>query len=80
VLIWHAGGDARVMIRPSGTEPVLKLYAETVRPVRGRGELPAARAAAAERTEQLLTAAAAALLNPDTEPRRADDQCEGDLP
>jgi phosphomannomutase len=84
VLIWHAGAStgthrARVMIRPSGTEPVLKLYAETVRPVRGRGELPAARAAAAERAEQLLTAAAA-LLNPDTEPRRADDQFEGDLP
>jgi phosphomannomutase len=67
------------MIRPSGTEPVLKLYAEVVRPVRERGELPAARAAAADHAEQLL-AAAAALLNPDTEPRRADDQCEGDRP
>ncbi len=65
VLIWHAGGDARVMIRPSGTEPVLKLYAEAVRPVRSRGELAAARAAAIEQTERML-AAAAALLDPGT--------------
>ena len=49
------------MIRPSGTEPELKIYAEVVRPVRSRGELPAARAAADARVEQLLAAAAAAL-------------------
>ncbi|HEY5400166.1 MAG TPA: hypothetical protein VIL16_32745, partial [Trebonia sp.] len=61
VLIWRIGGDARVMIRPSGTEPELKIYAEVVRPVRSRGELAAARATAAGRAEQLLTAAAAAL-------------------
>jgi phosphomannomutase len=65
VLIWHAGGDARVMVRPSGTEPVLKLYAEAVRPVRSRGELAAARAAAIEQTQRLL-AAAAAQLDPDS--------------
>jgi phosphomannomutase len=61
VLIWHVGADARVMIRPSGTEPELKIYAEFVRPVRSRDELPAARASAAERVEQLLAAAVAAL-------------------
>jgi phosphomannomutase len=61
VLIWRVGGDARVMIRPSGTEPELKIYAEVVQPVRSRGELAAARATAAGRAEQLLTAAAAAL-------------------
>jgi phosphomannomutase len=61
VLIWRVGGDARLMIRPSGTEPELKIYAEVVQPVRSRGELPAARAAAAARVRQLLTAAAAAL-------------------
>ena len=67
VLIWHAGGDARVMIRPSGTEPVLKLYAEAVWPVRSRNELAAARASAAGLAEELLAAAASAL-EPDTGP------------
>ncbi len=59
VLIWHAGGDARVMIRPSGTEPELKLYAEAVWPVRSRAGLAEARANAADRAERLLAAAAA---------------------
>ena len=61
VLIWHAGGNGRVMIRPSGTEPELKLYAEAVWPVRSRDALAAARASAAKHVERLLTAAAAAL-------------------
>ena len=61
VLIWHAGGDARVMIRPSGTEPVLKLYAEAVRPVRSRDELAAARSEAAGHATRLLAAAATVL-------------------
>ena len=67
VLIWHAGGDARVMIRPSGTEPVLKLYAEAVWPVRSRYGLTAARASAAEQATSMLAAAAAAL-EPATDP------------
>ena len=61
VLIWHIGGDARVMIRPSGTEPELKIYAEVVRPVRSRDELAVAREATASHVDQLLTAATAAL-------------------
>ena len=42
------------MIRPSGTEPVLKLYAEVVWPVRSRDELAAARASATEQAERML--------------------------
>ena len=66
VLIWRVGDDARLMIRPSGTEPELKLYAEVVQPVGSRGELAAAREAAAARVRQLLTAAAAALSRGET--------------
>ena len=61
VLIWHAGDDARVMIRPSGTEPVVKIYAEVVQPAGSRDGLAAARSSAAGRVMKLLTAAAAAL-------------------
>jgi phosphomannomutase len=61
VLIWHIGDDARVMIRPSGTEPNLKLYAEVAQPVQSRGDLPAARAGADGRAERLLTEVAATL-------------------
>ena len=61
VLIWHAGDNARVMIRPSGTEPELKIYAEAVWPVRSRDGLAAARASATEHVERMLAAAAAAL-------------------
>lgn len=61
VLIWHAGRDARVMIRPSGTEPVIKIYAEAVGPVRSRADLAAAREAATDQAMNLLSEAAAAL-------------------
>jgi phosphomannomutase len=61
VLIWLAGDNARVMIRPSGTEPELKLYAEAVCLVQSRDGLAAARASATGHVERMLAAAAAAL-------------------
>ncbi|WP_151771623.1 phospho-sugar mutase [Streptomyces abyssomicinicus] len=44
---------ARVIVRPSGTEPKLKCYLEVVVPVASRDSLPAARQAAAERLAAL---------------------------
>ncbi len=54
VLIWHVGDGSRVMVRPSGTEPKLKIYAETVSSVTSRKELAGARAMASETLERLL--------------------------
>jgi phosphomannomutase len=43
LLIFHLDGGARVLLRPSGTEPKLKAYLEVVEPVASTAELPAAR-------------------------------------
>ncbi len=56
--------DARVIVRPSGTEPKLKAYLEVVEPVTG-GDLPAARARAAQVLAALRRDVAAALGLPD---------------
>ncbi|MEW2356894.1 phospho-sugar mutase [Spirillospora sp. NPDC029432] len=52
--------SARVVVRPSGTEPKLKCYLEVVREVPD-GDVPAARAAAARDLEALRDALAAVL-------------------
>jgi phosphomannomutase len=56
VLIYRLPG-ARVVIRPSGTEPKLKAYLEVVEPATAQ-TLPAARTAAARRLGPLRTAVA----------------------
>jgi phosphomannomutase len=59
VLIFRLPG-ARVVLRPSGTEPKIKCYIEIVEPLAGRS-LPAARGAAAERLAPLRHALEAVL-------------------
>jgi phosphomannomutase len=62
VLIFRLPG-ARVVIRPSGTEPKLKAYLEVTEPVPGSG-LAAARQAAAARMTRLRAAVQALLAAP----------------
>jgi phosphomannomutase len=56
-------GGARVVVRPSGTEPKLKAYLEVTAPVAGAWDLPAARAAA-HRDLARIKADLAALVSP----------------
>jgi phosphomannomutase len=57
VLTWHLDG-ARVVVRPSGTEPKLKAYVEVVEPVASRDDLPAARQRATAALDELVAATA----------------------
>ncbi len=45
--------DSRVIVRPSGTEPKLKVYLEVIEPVDGADDLPAARERAADRLARI---------------------------
>jgi phosphomannomutase len=62
VLIFRLPG-ARVVLRPSGTEPKIKCYIEITEPLAGRS-LPAARGLAAERLAPLRHALVAVLAGP----------------
>ncbi|MEV4129808.1 phospho-sugar mutase [Nocardia sp. NPDC049707] len=53
------GTRARIVVRPSGTEPKLKCYLEVVEPVAARDALAAARSAAQQRLTDLRTFCAA---------------------
>jgi phosphomannomutase len=59
LLVLELDGDARVVVRPSGTEPRLKAYVEAIEPV--DTSLDRARAGARDRAERLRTSLAALL-------------------
>ena len=48
-LRWFLADESRIIVRPSGTEPKVKVYLEVIEPVAGAGGLAAARAEAARR-------------------------------
>ena len=55
-LRYYLEDDSRIIVRPSGTEPKLKVYLEVVEPVGKRKKLGDARKAAAERLAAIRTA------------------------
>ena len=59
MLIFRLAG-ARVVLRPSGTEPKIKCYIEIIEPLAGRS-LPAARGSAAKRLAPMRPALEAVL-------------------
>jgi phosphomannomutase len=55
-LRWYLADDSRVIVRPSGTEPKVKVYLEVIEPVSGRGALAEAKAAAGRRLAEIREA------------------------
>lgn len=55
VLVYWLSNQERVIIRPSGTEPKIKLYFEAIQPVQERSEIPATRAHVQERLDKMWT-------------------------
>ena len=53
VIIWRCGEGTRVALRPSGTEPKVKIYLQVVLPAAGRSDLASLRAQAARRLAEL---------------------------
>ena len=53
VIIWRCADGTRVAVRPSGTEPKVKIYLQVVLPAGGRGDLAPLRAQAARRLAEL---------------------------
>jgi phosphomannomutase len=53
VVIWRCADGTRVAVRPSGTEPKVKIYLQVVLPAAGRSDLAPLRAEAAGRLADL---------------------------
>ena len=53
VIIWRCGDGTRVALRPSGTEPKVKIYLQVVLPAAGRTDLAPLRAQSARRLAEL---------------------------
>jgi phosphomannomutase len=55
-LRWYLEDDSRVIVRPSGTEPKVKVYLEVVEPVSERSRLAEAKSVAADRLSRIRKA------------------------
>ena len=55
-LRYYLADDSRIIVRPSGTEPKLKIYLEVIEPVANPADLPAARTRAAARLAAVRSA------------------------
>ncbi|MCA0180590.1 MAG: phospho-sugar mutase [Actinobacteria bacterium] len=54
-LRYYLADDSRIIVRPSGTEPKLKIYLEVIEPVADAVDLPPARTRAADRLHGIRT-------------------------